>query len=200
MRSCIIFLLITIILVPTVLHSQPPEKPKGSEGGAEGDASKDYRERLDRLIRSKTGPESAAQNRTLTPAKPEDVKPIVPSPPDLAGLDPRTKERYQAALQRYYEYLFSGFEHRQRVFGWQLLSSKIIFVVVLVLVFVGIYFAAVQFHMALRQKTKEEPTEIEASLKGIKVSSSVLGVIILVISLAFFYLYLAYVYPITEIF
>jgi hypothetical protein len=46
----------------------------------------------------------------------------------------------------------------------------------------------------------ESITEFEASAKGIKVSSPVLGVIILVISLAFFYLYLVYVYPISEIF
>jgi hypothetical protein len=35
---------------------------------------------------------------------------------------------------------------------------------------------------------------------GIKVSSPVLGVVILVISLAFFYFYLVYVYPIENIF
>ncbi len=46
----------------------------------------------------------------------------------------------------------------------------------------------------------DETTEIVASVKGIKVSSPILGVIILVISLLFFYLYLVYVYPITEIF
>jgi hypothetical protein len=47
-------------------------------------------------------------------------------------------------------------------------------------------------------KEKEEITEIVASVKGIKVSSPILGVIILVVSLLFFYLYLAYVYPIQE--
>ena len=46
--------------------------------------------------------------------------------------------------------------------------------------------------------TEDEVTEISASLKGIKVSSPVLGVILLVISLLFFYLYLRYVYPISR--
>lgn len=41
---------------------------------------------------------------------------------------------------------------------------------------------------------------VELSTSGIKVSSPVLGVIILALSLAFFYLYLVYVYPIKEIF
>jgi hypothetical protein len=43
-------------------------------------------------------------------------------------------------------------------------------------------------------------TQFEANFKGIKVSSPVLGVIILTLSLLFFYLYLVYVYPITEVF
>ena len=188
MKGCTILLLTIVILFPTVLHAQSPDKAKVPEGRTEGQAPAQYRERLDKLTGSKPQP------------KAEEVKPVVPSPPDPAGLDPKTNERYQAALQRYYEYLFSGFEHRQRVFEWQLISSKVIFGVVLVLVFAGMYFAAVQFHIALHEKVKGEPTQLEASLSGIKVSSSVLGVIILVISLAFFYLYLVHVYPITEIF
>jgi hypothetical protein len=43
-------------------------------------------------------------------------------------------------------------------------------------------------------------TEIEATLQGLKISSPVLGVIILALSFFFFYLYLKYVYPIHEIF
>jgi len=41
--------------------------------------------------------------------------------------------------------------------------------------------------------------QLELGQTGLKVSSPVLGVIILVISLAFFYLYLVYVYPIGEL-
>ena len=41
-------------------------------------------------------------------------------------------------------------------------------------------------------------TSLEASAQGIKVSSPVLGVIILSLSLLFFYLYLSFVYPIQE--
>jgi hypothetical protein len=42
----------------------------------------------------------------------------------------------------------------------------------------------------------ELETDIDINPKGIKISSPVLGVIILTISLAFFYLYLKSVYPI----
>jgi hypothetical protein len=93
-------------------------------------------------------------------------------------------------------------QHRKAVFVWQFWSSRVIFVVVLLLVAAGMYFAAVQFHLGIRQKKRGIPevTEIAASVTGVKVSSPVLGVIILMISLEFFYLYLSFVYPITNTF
>ncbi len=113
----------------------------------------------------------------------------------------------RAWQQAYYEDQVWSYRHRQDVFAWQLLSSKIIFVVVLILVFVGIFFSGVQFYKSLKwgpgEKEGASPaasiTEFEATAKGIKVSSPVLGVIILVISLAFFYLYLVRVFPIEEL-
>lgn len=130
--------------------------------------------------------------------------------PEGAGLlpdaDSLTQARQQEALQAYFNYRVEGFDHRHRVFEWQLLSSRIIFVIVILLVVVGVYFSGVQFHRGTLARLESESdesearTELEASMQGIKVSSSTLGVIILVISLAFFYLYLVYVYPIEEIF
>ena len=131
--------------------------------------------------------------------------PMLPDSPGAFMADSLTSKKYQAALQEYYDYHVSGLKHRSKVFTWQLFSSKIIFAVVLILVFAGIYFAAVQFHVGVKQakensKDFNDRTEISASAEGIKVSSPVLGVIILVISLAFFYLYLIYVFPIEDIF
>ena len=66
----------------------------------------------------------------------------------------------------------------------------------------GVVFAAIQFRAGLkrpRSAAPDEATQIDLSAGSVKVSSPVLGVIILVISLGFFYLYLVYVYPISEI-
>ncbi len=137
----------------------------------------------------------------------------LPQPPALtegltavAAGDSVTRAKQQAALRAYFDYRIQGFDHRLRVFEWQLLSSRIIFVVVILLVLAGVYLSGVQFRRGLRERPpsdapaeSEAVTEIEASMGGIKVSSSTLGVIILVISLAFFYLYLVFVYPIEEI-
>ena len=121
---------------------------------------------------------------------------------DLSKLDDTTKQAFIAARRQYFNYFTQGYIHRQDIFRWQLLSSEIIFIIVVILVFSGITFAAIQFYNGMKKlkNQSEEVTTFEAGTGGIKVSSPVLGVIILVISLAFFYLYLAYVYPIREIF
>ena len=131
-------------------------------------------------------------------------------------LDEEGKAAMRRALQGYYDYRSQGYEHRARVFEWQLLSSKIIFVIVITLVSIGIYFSWLQFRAGMvaqdkRQSQEDKPadegdqdaerdtrTTVRFSGKGIEVSSPVLGVIILTISLAFLYLYLVYVFPIEE--
>ena len=87
------------------------------------------------------------------------------------------------------------------MFEWQLFSSRVIFATVIMLVGSGVVFAAIQFRAGLKRPRVAAPeaTEIDLSAGSVKVSSPVLGVIILVISLGLFYLYLVYVYPISEI-
>ena len=118
--------------------------------------------------------------------------------------DESTRESCWESYKSSFNYYKTGHAHRVKVFAWQHLSARIIFFVVLILVATGIYFAWVQFKLDIRPD-KNTTTggakghTVELSASGIKVSSPVLGVIILVLSLAFFYLYLVFVYPITEI-
>lgn len=121
---------------------------------------------------------------------------------DPKNLDDSSRVSFINARKHYFAYFTEGYQHRQRVFHWQLLSSKIIFIVVVMLVFSGVVFAAIQFYAGLKSKVQSgaEVTTFEAGSSGLKVSSPVLGIIILVISLAFFYLYLVHIYPIEEIF
>ena len=103
------------------------------------------------------------------------------------------------ALVAYCDYQVFGLDHRERTFEWQYFSTKLIFFCVILLVVAGIVFSGIQFRKGLKEG-KPEVTTAEVSPTGLKFSSSVLGVIILFISLLFFYLYLMYVYPISEIF
>lgn len=134
------------------------------------------------------------QKPPITSNIPQTQNPFAP-----AGvvLNEENKALQQASISEYFHHIMESNRHQRDVFHWQLISAKIIFAVVILLVIAGIYFAAVQFHHGMKKGSGESGgTEFEASLKGIKVSSPVLGVIILTISLAFFYLYLLYVYPI----
>ena len=110
------------------------------------------------------------------------------------------RERCDAANIAYYKYFEFGLKHRQKVFQWQNTSSKIIFIVVIFLVGMGMIFAWRQFERGFnRPPDAEAPGHtLEIGTAGVKVSSPVLGVIILTLSLAFFYLYLVYVYPIID--
>lgn len=163
------------------------------------------KQRLDQLTKTSKKANDGGQGEKGVRSDSVFFDPMLPESPNPLLADSLTNEKYQAALQEYYDYHISGLQHRSKVFRWQLFSSKIIFIVVIILVFAGIYFAAVQFYIGIKQVKEKIPdyndrTEITASMKGIKVSSPVLGVILLVISLAFFYLYLVHVFPIEDIF
>ncbi len=88
--------------------------------------------------------------------------------------------------------------HFERVFMWQYRSSVAIFVAVLAIVSTGLALAVAHFVVFSRGAAGEKTlgTDLEVSGTGFKVSSPVIGVIILTLSMAFLYLYLVHVYPI----
>jgi hypothetical protein len=155
--------------------------------------------------------EDAGFNRALELLKQQGGVP----PPDatgsglgpVAGLPYTSTDTMREELGRsLYDDYVRSLEHNRRVFEWQLRSSRIIFWVVLGLVAVGLIFSGLQFWKAFHMRRpiskaehKEMQTELEISKHGVRVSSSVLGVIILVISLAFLYLFLVHVYPIEHV-
>lgn len=105
----------------------------------------------------------------------------------------------QQSLTAYYSYRATGLEQRTKVFAWQHTSTIIIFAMVMLIVFAGLYFSWMQFR-TVTNPDDMKVSSIELGAAGIKVTSPVLGVIILALSLAFFYLYLVHVYPVTEVF
>ena len=138
-----------------------------------------------------------ADPESATSGNPEDEKSkIFPAIWCTDIDDQTTKNSCWAAYRNGLDYYEFGLNHRKSVLKWQHISTQIILVVVLILVAMGLYFAWEQFKAGTGEQTS---TEIEISSASIKISSPVLGVIILVVSLAFFYLYLIYVYPIEEV-
>jgi hypothetical protein len=140
---------------------------------------------------------------------------------ECMSTDAAAKKACWAMITASYQYWESSYRHRKESFDWSLAASKIIFGVVLLLVLAGLIFAATQFWIAFSASRQpwDQPVksmeatatayghrdrvpmevEMEISPRGLKVNSSVLGVIVLLISMAFFYLYARYVYPIQDV-
>lgn len=147
-------------------------------------------------------PAASDRIERLKQALEEQREIVAPDVVPAQVLDEDGQAAMRQSFKAYYEYRTQGYEHRKGVFEWQLFSSKVIFGLVVAIVLVGLYFSWLQFHAGFREKAAaaDTATTIEAGTAGIKVSSPVLGVIILTLSLAFFYLYLVHVYPIEDIF
>jgi hypothetical protein len=116
-----------------------------------------------------------------------------PSPANVPAITTSQPDARVAAYEKYYQ---SSLEHRAAVFQWQATAGKLIFALVSILVLSGLAFAAVQFYVALRRGSADITQELEVTLQAVKVRSQFLGVITLILSLGFFYLYLRNVYPI----
>ena len=105
---------------------------------------------------------------------------------------------------RYLTYQSEVIDHRSKTYNWQLLSSKITFFLVVFIVLSGLVFSAMQFYVTVQsaQRLKAplvlNDSNIKVSGEGIEITSSILGVIILGLSIVFFFLYIKYVYPIKE--
>ena len=118
----------------------------------------------------------------------------VTTPSECQYADSEARADCLAAVRENYRYNVAALQHRRASFEWSLTASEIMFFMVLVMVLAGLVFAAIQF-----RSSAPTPTDLEISTTGLKVSSSVLGVVILAMSMAFFYVYTRYVYPIQEV-
>jgi len=105
---------------------------------------------------------------------------------------------WQQLEKAYIDHLLWRFGYPRKVFGQQILANWIITFVVLALVVSGLAFSFIQLHYALSLGDLSSlKTSVEVETAGkVSISSSIVGAITLVISLAFFALYLKYVFQI----
>lgn len=102
-------------------------------------------------------------------------------------------------------YYQQSLDQRYQTFAWQSTSTKLIFLMVSVIVLCGLIFSGIHFQKAMKMQEKNptapagEGNSLELSMQGVKINSSVIGLMILALSLGFFYLYLIYVYPINQV-
>jgi len=159
-------------------------------------------------------PLAAADSAAKQLASDPDFAMTLPQAMGSESTDSLAREYRLEAVRSYYQGVAFGNRHRAEVFRWQHLSTRVIFFMVHVLVLAGLYFSWMQFRDDLVRRRRadarardakaaapaaDDKTTLKASLQGVEVSSSILGVIILVVSLLFFYLYLVHVYPIVVV-
>ncbi|WP_336942824.1 hypothetical protein [Acinetobacter modestus] len=109
--------------------------------------------------------------------------------------DKETSELRKSYLKKQIKYTDQLMEKNLAVLEWQLFASNIILWMVVALVFSGILFSAYQLIKGASTKDFGENTA-EFDSQKIKVTSSVVGIVVLTISLTFFYLFIKEVYNI----
>jgi hypothetical protein len=195
-------------------------------------------------------------------APPGPTAAAMPAVTVCTGFEAPVRNECLAAYAAYFRYQASVFKQRQAVFDFQLLSTKLILFMVMLLVMAGLTFAALQFWHTFKtpviqfqsatatpkaaatdspdkpipptatppagivaeqqvpptisptglSSDKQSPaaptpptpqpsgmpdlaSDLEVSLTGFKVKSSVIGLLLILVSMCFFFLYLRYVYP-----
>lgn len=130
--------------------------------------------------------------------KSEKIPPVASDFSDWTE-NPKVKSLYDSSLMAYYDFSIVQFQRANKVLAWQTTSGKIIFWIVVTIVMFGIILSGIQFYLSAKSNFDMPKSEINLSYKGIRLHSSVLGLLILIISIAFFYLYLNYVYPVSTL-
>lgn len=114
----------------------------------------------------------------------------------------------------YYEALRQELELRQQAFEWHAFSTKLLFWSVIAITAMGLVLSWREFGKyyarnvrtpvnspATESKGTEAPPQsvFKVSAQGLEVTSSLIGFLVLSVSLAFFYLYVVNVYPLYEL-
>lgn len=87
----------------------------------------------------------------------------------------------------------------QEAFEWQANASVVLLYLVVFIALIGIIFSGIQLWKAYKLSDPQTETTLEVSAGKIRITSSIVGIIILTISLGFMYLFLQEVYPIREV-
>ena len=117
---------------------------------------------------------------------------------DFERLSEEAKDEEASAIAIEDEYRKWLITHQKRVFGWNHVSSVIIFFFVMAIITMGLYFSYIQFRESIHTAQNKDlsPSTMKIGQSGVEISSSIVGLLILIVSLAFFYLYLENVYPV----
>ncbi len=105
-------------------------------------------------------------------------------------------KKYQDSLMAFYDYQAAFMRYGAHLYAWELWVSSLVLGLVAIIVFAGLSFSGYQLWKAVTVAGVQTTAEMELSAGKLRVTSSVVGIVVLLISLAFFYLFIVEVYPI----
>jgi hypothetical protein len=105
------------------------------------------------------------------------------------NVDPTVLQAYRQAQLKQYESLITQADLINQAFYEQRIILRISIALVALVVISGVFFSAVQLWQSLRVAGATMSSDLEISASKVRLTSSVIGVVVLVISLAFFYIF-----------
>jgi hypothetical protein len=113
-----------------------------------------------------------------------------------ASIDPDLRAAYLEAKKKEYEYVSKVMELNIEAFNAQRWSAYAILFLVVVVVISGISFSGFQLWKSVSVAGVQTSNELELSASKVRITSSVVGIVVLMISLAFLYIYTMQIYQI----
>jgi hypothetical protein len=95
----------------------------------------------------------------------------------------------------WYDYQRSLMKYDQSLLAWQLLASNVLLWVVVIVTVAGVAYSGIQLATAARTG-RQRDTTLEISAQKLRVTSSVVGIVVLAISFAFLLIFVQQVYQI----
>ena len=106
-------------------------------------------------------------------------------------------QKYRAFEMASYEEKIKLLDYRVKMYNGQTMNGGILMALVVVVVLTGLVLSSIQLVAAMRTGTKTDGT-VDISATGIKITSSVTGLLMLAMSLALTYIYVQQVYTVHE--
>ena len=114
---------------------------------------------------------------------------------NAASVDPKVLQAYTSEQIKEYEYLVDEMNINIRAYETQRTASNVILWVVVLVVVAGIVFSGFQLWKSVSVGV-QSTTDLELSAGKVRVTSSVVGVVVLTMSLVFLYIYTQQIYHI----
>jgi hypothetical protein len=131
--------------------------------------------------------------RQYVPALVDEIKKLKAASPSQSGA---AGAAYDAYLEKFYAQASEYRDIRIAMYKWQRNIATWVFVSVCILTICGIGLAVYQLASALRMGNAIKDAQLEVSATKLVVTTSSVGVIVLFLSLAFFFIFAKMVYPV----